>query len=40
VAAPRRRELPLVNPMFLSLFATVLLLVGLLVVVLLHPASP
>jgi hypothetical protein len=29
-----------VNPMFLSLFATVLLLVGLLVVVLLHPASP
>jgi hypothetical protein len=29
-----------VNPMFLSLFATVLLLVGLLVVVLLHPAGP
>lgn len=28
------------NPMFLSLFATVLLLVGLLVVVLLHPAGP
>jgi hypothetical protein len=29
-----------VNPMFLSLFATVLLLVGLLVVVLIHPAGP
>jgi hypothetical protein len=40
VAAPRRHELPLVNPMFLALFATVLLLVGLLVLVLLHPASP
>jgi hypothetical protein len=40
VAAPRHHELPLVNPMFLSLLATVLLLVGLLVVVLLHPASP
>jgi len=34
-----RRELPLVNPMFLWLFATVLLLVGLLVVVLLQPAG-
>jgi hypothetical protein len=40
VGGPRRRQLPLVNPMFLSLFATVLLLVGLLVVVLLHPAGP
>jgi hypothetical protein len=40
VGGPRRHELPLVNPMFLSLFATVLLLVGLLVVVLLHPAGP
>jgi hypothetical protein len=36
----RRHELPLVNPLFLSLFATVLLLVCLLVVVLLHPAGP
>jgi hypothetical protein len=40
VGGLRRRELPLVNPMFLSLFATVLLLVGLLVVVLIHPAGP
>jgi hypothetical protein len=29
-----------VNPLFLSLVATVLLLVGLLVVVLLHPSGP
>lgn len=40
VGEPRRTVLPLVNPMFLSLFATVLLLVGLLVAVLLHPAGP
>jgi hypothetical protein len=29
-----------VNPLFVSLFATVLLLIGLLVVVLVHPAGP
>ena len=38
--APRRDALPLVNPLFVSMLATVLFLVGLLVVVLLHPAGP